>query len=79
MTETNTPSNQSRNTGKAADGSSWVRMRFKKYKVWVEVGAHGRPLVKDGKVRIKYQLDQAYEYRVRLENLRPVESPPPEG
>jgi ribonuclease HI len=50
-------------------------MRFKKNKVWAEAGANGLPLQKDGRVRIKYQLNQDQDYRVRAENLRPLEDP----
>lgn len=48
-------------------------MRFKTNKVWVEVDAQDRPLVKNGKARIKYQLDQPHEYWVRLENIDPLD------
>jgi len=33
-------------------GSTWVRMRFRKNKVWVEAGTDGHPLQKGGRVRI---------------------------
>ena len=52
----------------------WLRMQFKKNKVWVSVGKDGRPRVQDGKVLIKYQLDQDHEYRVNPSNLRPLEA-----
>jgi ribonuclease HI len=57
-------------------------MRFKKNKVWVETGADGRPLQKGGRARIKYQLNQDQDYRVRVENLCSLEGPataPPES
>ena len=54
---------------------NWIRMRFKTNKVWVEAGADGRPLQKGGRVRIKYQLDQDQDYRVRAENVVPLEKP----
>lgn len=65
-----------------AAGAAWVRMRFKKNKVWVEADAEGRPLQKDGRVRIKYQLDQPHEYRVKRNDVigldeKPAEVPPP--
>ncbi len=53
--------------------TQWIRMRFKKNKVWVEAGADGRPLQKGGRVRIKYQLNQDQDYRVRVENIYPLE------
>jgi ribonuclease HI len=63
-------------------GTAWIRMRFKKNKVWVEADANGGPLQRDGRVRIKYQLDQPHEYRVRRHDVRsldevPVEAPIP--
>ncbi len=51
-------------------------MRFKKNKVWVEADADGRPLQKDGRVRIKYQLDQPHEYRVRRQDVRGMHDTP---
>ncbi len=65
-----------------AAGAEWVRMRFKKNKVWVEADAEGRPLQKDGRVRIKYQLDQPHEYRVKRNDVigldeKPAEVPSP--
>ncbi len=57
-------------------GTAWVRMRFKKNKVWVEADAAGRPLQVDGRVRIKYQLDQPHEYRVKPHDLRCLEDAP---
>jgi ribonuclease HI len=59
-------------------GTAWVRMRFKKNKVWVEADAAGRPLQMDGRVRIKYQLDQPHEYRVKHHDLRCLEEVPAE-
>jgi ribonuclease HI len=61
-----------------AAGAAWIRMRFKKNKVWVETDDDGRPIRKDGRVRIKYQLDQPHEYRVKPESLSSVDGPPPE-
>jgi ribonuclease HI len=63
-------------------GVPWIRMRFRKNKVWVEADAEGRPLQKDGRVRIKYQLDQPHEYRVKRNDVisldeEPAEAPPP--
>jgi len=57
-------------------GTAWVRMRFKKNKVWVEADAEGHPLQTDGRVRIKYQLEQPHEYRVKRQDLRALEETP---
>jgi ribonuclease HI len=59
-------------------------MRFKKNKVWLATEADGRPLEKDGKVLIKYQLEQDYEYWVKKESVRsldaaPQQEPPPKS
>ena len=41
------------------------------------VDKQGEPKIKDGKVLIKYQLKQDYEYWVNKNNVRPLDSPPP--
>jgi len=51
-------------------------MRFKKNKVWLATQADGRPLEKDGKVLIKYQLEQDYEYWVNKGAIVALESQP---
>ena len=38
--------------------------------------AQGVPVVKDGKVLIKYQIKQDYEYWVKKKNVSPLDSPP---
>jgi ribonuclease HI len=48
-------------------------MRFRQNKVWAEADAEGRPAAHDGRVRIKYQLDQPHEYGVRAESLKTLE------
>jgi ribonuclease HI len=53
-------------------GRTWIRMRFRKNKVWVEAGADGCLRQKDGRVRIKYQLDQPHEYHIRAQSLEPL-------
>jgi ribonuclease HI len=53
--------------------ADWARMRFKKNKVWVALDSSGRPQVEDGKVLIKYQLDQPHEYRVHSKHVQPLE------
>ena len=55
----------------------WQRMWFRTNKVWVAVDAQGKPVTKDGKVLIKYQLKQDYEYWVKKNNVSPIDSPPP--
>ena len=52
-------------------------MSFKGNKVWVEADGNENPRVKAGKVRIKYNLKQDYEYQVKLENLEPESSAVP--
>ena len=56
------------------DKPQWKRMRFKKNKVWLAIDNTGKPLEKEGKVLIKYQLDQPHEYWVRTNNIRPVDA-----
>jgi ribonuclease HI len=53
--------------------STWHRMRFKKNKVWMAVDAQGKPVVREGKVLIKYQLEQDYEYWVKKGSVAPLE------
>lgn len=60
------------------DKPQWKRMRFKKNKVWLAVDNGGRALEKDGKVLIKYQLDQPHEYWVLTKNIRSVDADPME-
>ena len=54
----------------------WKRMWFKENKVWVAADAKGIPVSKDGKILIKYQIKQDYEYWVNKSNVRPIDSPP---
>jgi len=60
----------------ATDNPEWKRMRFKKNKVWLAVDGSGKPLEENGKVLIKYQLDQTHEYWVRKNNIKPLDSDP---
>ena len=55
--------------------TDWTRMWFKENKVWMAVDPQGKPVSKDGKVLIKYQLKQDYEYWVNKENVIPIDSP----
>ena len=57
----------------------WKRMWFKANKVWMSVDPQGDPVTKDGKVLIKFQIKQEYEYWVNRNNVRPIDSPPPEA
>lgn len=50
----------------------WKRMMFKKNKVWVAADNSGKPLVKNGKVLIKYQMKQEYEYWVHEKGVFPI-------
>ena len=54
----------------------WKRMWFKENKVWMATDAQGMPVSNDGKVLIKYQIKQDYEYWVNENNIRPLDSPP---
>ena len=61
------------------EASDWQRMWFKSNKVWMALDEKGKPIVKDGKVLIKYQLKQDYEYWVKKNGVRPLDSPPPKS
>ena len=54
----------------------WKRMWFKTNKVWMAVDSTGAPLTRDGKVLIKYQLKQEYEYWVNKSNVAPLDAQP---
>ena len=56
-----------------SSSSGWVRMRFKKNKVWVATDSDGAVLVRNGKAVIRYQLDQDYEYQVHQNHLSPLD------
>ena len=58
-----------------SDQLKWRRMRFKNNKVWQATDPDGRPLEKNGKVLIKYQLKQDYEYWVNPANLGQIDAP----
>jgi len=59
-----------------SDEIDWKRMRFKKNKVWLCVDRSGNPIEQNGKVLIKYQLDQTHEYWVHKDNVKPLDSKP---
>ena len=52
---------------------NWKRMRFKKNKVWLALDQNQKPVVKNGKVLIKYQLDQDHEYWVHQKSVKPID------
>ena len=58
---------------------SWKRMMFKGHKVWLSVDDQQKPVVRDNKTLIKYQLDQDYEYWVLSKNIKPIDSLKKEG
>jgi len=60
------------------DCKDWKRMRFKKNKVWVAIGPSQLPVVKNGKVLIKYQIKQDYEYWVHEKSVKPLQEFPEE-
>lgn len=62
---------------KQEDVPTWKRMSFKGNKVWVQTGDTGEILVRNGRVRIKYNLKQDYEYMVHPENLKPEDQAVP--
>jgi len=49
-------------------------MVFKKNKVWLATDQDEKPITKNGKVLIRYQLDQDYEYWVLSKNIKPIDS-----
>ncbi len=53
--------------------TAWKRMKFRKNKVWLNIDKNGKPVVKNGKVLIKYQLEQDYEYWVNKDNVKPID------
>ena len=58
--------------------TDWKRMIFKGNKVWLATNQVGKPILKSGKVLIKYQLDQDYEYWVHKNGVMPLDSLQPE-
>ncbi len=58
---------------------AWKRMSFKGNKVWAETDAHGNLKVEKGSVRVKYNLQQDYEYKAKIENLFPEDQAVPAG
>jgi ribonuclease HI len=54
--------------------TGWKRMQFKKNKVWVATDGSKKLIVKNGKVLIKYQLKQDYEYWVHEQSVGPIDT-----
>jgi len=54
---------------------SWKRMMFKDNKVWQAFYPDNSPVIKNGKVLIKYNVKQEYEYWVYENKLEPVDKP----
>ncbi|MFA5902402.1 MAG: ribonuclease H [Desulfobacula sp.] len=57
----------------------WKRMSFKGNKVWAETNADGNLKIEKGTVRVKYNLEQDYEYKAKIDNLFPVDQAVPAG
>ena len=67
-----------RSFGVEKEQTDWKRMIFKGNKVWLATNQVGKPILKSGKVLIKYQLDQDYEYWVHKNGVMPLDSLQPE-
>lgn len=52
----------------------WQRVRFKANKVWLAMTPDGQSIVQNGKVLIKYQLDQEHEYWVYPQSIQALDS-----
>ena len=61
---------------KETEIKDWKRVWFKDNKAWIATDAQGMPVSKDGKVLIKYQIKQDYEYWVNKKNVRSLDSSP---
>src|SRR3989339_935709 len=59
--------------------ASWKRMSFKGNKVWAEIHADGTLKAENGTVRVKYNLNQDYEYKAKIEILFPEDQAIPAG
>ncbi len=55
----------------------WKRMSFKGNKVWAHVDSKNNLVKTDGKVLIKYNLKQDYEYKVKSDSLKPEDQAVP--
>ena len=54
---------------KGIEAADWKRMQFRRNKVWLALDAQGQPLERQGKVLIKYQLDQDHQYWVHGDSV----------
>ncbi len=54
-------------------------MSFKGNKVWAPFHSHGTPVAQNGRIKIKYNLNQAYEYQIKLSHLKPEDQAVPAG
>ncbi|MFO7645125.1 MAG: ribonuclease H [Desulfosarcina sp.] len=65
------------------DHPHWQRMQFKGNKVWIATNEDQQPLQENGKVLVKYQLNQPHEYWVHPSKVSPLEADgstaPPQG
>lgn len=52
---------------------TWKRVRLKGKKVWMATDIDGKPMPKNRKVRIKYQLDKNHEYWVYEKGLEAID------
>jgi ribonuclease HI len=64
------------------DHPHWQRMQFKGNKVWIATNEDQQPIQENGKVLVKYQLNQPHEYWVLPSKVSPLEAdgstaPPP--
>lgn len=56
------------------DHPHWQRMQFKGNKVWIATNEDQQPLQENGKVLVKYQLNQPHEYWVHPSKVSPLEA-----
>ena len=54
-----------------SQNKKWKRMSFKDNKVWAQIDESGNLKAENGKVLIKYNLKQDYQYLAKQENLLP--------
>ncbi len=59
------------------EDNHWKRMSFKGNKVWAQIDSKEEFVQDRGKVLIKYNLKQDYEYKVKYESLKPEEQAVP--
>lgn len=57
---------------KEQEPADWKRMQFRRNKVWLALDPEGTPLERNGKVLIKYQLDQSHEYWVHADSVTAI-------